>query len=56
MELEEITEPCEVCQLSAREQGCMRDAFPPEHLVFNRVLFMDLMTLESHRVPHNNDC
>lgn len=54
-QLEELTRACDVCQRLSRAPGRFRVALPPEELIFNRTILMDLMFLDGQPVLHTID-
>ena len=53
--LEKITDSCEICQRLSKAPGRLRVSLPPETIVFNRVVLMDLMSLGGQTVLHMVD-
>lgn len=51
-QLEELTRTCDVCQRLARAPGPFRVAFPPDEVVFNRTVLLDLMYLDGRSLLH----
>eukprot|EP00171_Calliarthron_tuberculosum_P018035 IDg18035t1 len=50
--LENLTESCDVCQRLSEQPGRFRVSLPNEEIVFNRVVLIDLMYLDSKSVLH----
>lgn len=50
--LEDVTESCDVCQRIAKQPGRFRVALPTEDIVFNRLVYLDLMSLDGKSVLH----
>lgn len=50
--LERLSAACDVCQRVSRAPGRFRVALPPDDVVFNRVVLLDIMYLESRSVLH----
>ena len=50
--LEEITKACEECRNYSVKPFRFRAAFPPEHVIFNHEIALDLMWLEGQPVLH----
>ena len=51
-ELEKVTDSCEICQRLAKAPGRLRVSLPNETIIFNRIVLMDLMTIEGQTVLH----
>lgn len=51
-QLERLTEACDVCQRLAKAPGRFRVALPPEDIVFNRTILIDLMYLDGRSLMH----
>lgn len=51
-QLERLFASCDVCQRISRAPGRFRVALPPDEIVFNRLVLIDLMFLDSRSVMH----
>ena len=54
-ELEKLASECEICQRNAASPNRFRVSLPPEDIVFNRVVCMDIMSLSGKTVLHMID-
>ena len=54
-ELEKIASECNFCQRNMAAPTRFRTMLPPEDVVFNRCLCMDIMFLDGKAVPHMVD-
>lgn len=50
--LEDLSSRCYVCQRLSKGPGRLRVSLPAEDIVFNRVVYMDIMTLSGKTVIH----
>ena len=53
--LETTTKECDICQRHMKEPRSFRVTLPPEKVVFDKVVLMDIMTLSGKPVPHMVD-